>query len=186
MKSIMSNANTAPLLSQALDDKPEREQGCDKRDIEGINCTRPNQQENHSWFALFLCNIFLANAISSFILPILAPYLTQIGIRESYLQWVIFMHNIGAVIGSATIGVFYDYVTRIYQVEGRGAKICLLMCPLFGIVGSVLYGLAGWIGNVNVAMWFVLFGRFLHGIWRGGQHSVELGEENSYRCIGCI
>ena len=176
----MNDANTTPLLSQTLDDEPQLDLDSDKKVIAGTNVTRPNQQDHHSWLVPFLVNIFLSNIASSVILPILAPYLTQIGIHESYLPWVIFMHNIGGAIGSATMGVFYDYVTRICQVEGRGAKICLLVCPMFGIVGSALYASAGWMGDVNEARWFILFGRLFQGIWRGGQTSVEQGKVHEY------
>ena len=177
----MNDANTTPLLSQTLNDEPQLDLDSDKKVIAGTNVTRPNQQDHHSWLVPFLVNIFLSNIASSVILPILAPYLTQIGIHESYLPWVIFIHHIGGLIGSTTMGVLYDYITRIYQVEGRGAKICLLMCPLVGIVGSVLYTSAEWIGDADVAKWLVLFGRLLQGIWRGGQQAIELGEENDYR-----
>ena len=177
----MNDANTTPLLSQTLDDEPQIDLDSDKKVTEGTIVTRPNQQEHHAWLVPFLVNIFLANTASSVILPILAPYLQQVGVSESYLPLVIFIYHLGNVIGSLTTGLFYDYATQICKVEGRRAKICLLICQMFGIVGSVLYTSAEWIGDAEVAKWLVLFGRLLQGIWRGGQQAIELGEKNDYR-----
>lgn len=169
----MNDANTTPLLSQTLDDEPQLDLDSDKKVIAGTNVTRHNQQEHHSWLVPFLVNIFLANTASSVILPILAPYLQQVGVSESYLPLVIFIYHLGNVIGSLTTGLFYDYATQICKVEGRGAKICLLTCQMFGIVGSVLYTSAEWIGDAEVAKWFILCGRLVIGFWRGGQTIVE-------------
>ena len=174
----MNDANTTPLLSQALEDElqPELEQpDNNKKAIESNNSTQSNKRE-HPWLMPFLVNIFLAYASYSIVQPSLAPYLIQIGIPESYLPWTIFMYNIGGVFGSV-MGLFYDYATRICKVEGRGAKISLLLCPLIGLVGSALYACAGWLDDVNVAKWLILIGRFLVGFWRSGQTSVEQGEE---------
>ena len=77
------------------------------------------------------------------------------------------------------MGLFYDYATRICKVEGRGAKISLLLCPTIGLVGSALYASAGLIRDIDVARWFILGGRFLIGFWRSGQTAVEQGNENS-------
>ena len=177
----MNDANTTPLLPQTPVDElePELEPNNDQKAIKSNSITQPNQEEHHSWLIPFLVNIFLANAAASVIQPSLAPYLTQIGIPESYLPWVIFMYNVGGAIGSVAMGLFYDCTTRICQVEGRSAKICLLLCPLFGIVGSALYACAGWIGDMDMARWFILVGRLFQGIWRGGQTSVEQGKEHT-------
>eukprot|EP00956_Cyclotella_meneghiniana_P042414 scaffold248450_cov41-Cyclotella_meneghiniana.AAC.1 len=174
MESVMNDANTTPLLSQALEDElhPELEQpDNNKKAIESNNSTQSNKRK-HPWLMPFLVNIFLAYASYSIVQPSLAPYLIQIGIPESYLPWTIFMYNIGGVFGSV-MGLFYDYATRICKVEGRGAKISLLLCPLIGLVGSALYACAGWLDDVNVAKWLILIGRFLVGFWRSGQTSVE-------------
>eukprot|EP00956_Cyclotella_meneghiniana_P000192 scaffold261_cov58-Cyclotella_meneghiniana.AAC.5 len=156
MKSIMNDANTTPLLSQTLDDEPQLDLDIDKKVIEGTNVTRPNQQDHHSWLVPFLVNIFLANTASSVILPILAPYLQQVGVSESYLPLVIFIYHLGNVIGSLTTGLFYDYATQLCKVEGR-----------------VLYTSAEWIGDAEAAKWFILCGRLVIGFWRGGQTTVE-------------
>ena len=181
-KSVMNDAKTTPLLPQTLDE-PQLEPDNDKKTIESNSITQPNQQ-GHPWLIPFLVNIFLGYASSSIVQPSLAPYLKQIGIPESYLPWAIFMSNIGGVVGSL-MGLFYDYATRICQVEGRGAKISLLICPLVGAVGSALYACAGWVGDMDTARWFILVGRLFHGIWRSGQTSVEQGEEDNY-FIYCI
>ena len=108
--------------------------------------------------------------------PSLAPYLLQTGIPESFLPWVLFSYSIGGMIGAPAVGLLYQYASQMFEMEGRGAKICLLVCPLFGLIGSALYAIAGWMEDVNVARWFILFGRFLQGTWKGGQQTVEQGE----------
>ena len=72
--------------------------------------------------------------------------------------------------------MFYEYAVRTFKVEGRGPRYSLLLCALFGIVGSALYASAGWIENADVARQCILVGRFLQGIWTGGQQAVEQGE----------
>lgn len=169
------NEATTPLLCEDIVDDPDVDSGHAKQAIES-NSSQPNKRE-HPWLIPFLVNLFLANASYTIVQPSLAPYLLQIGIPESYLPWTIFMYNIGSVVGSA-MGLFYDYATGICIVEGRGAKISLLICPMVGLVGSALYASAGWIGDVDVAKWFILSGRFLIGFWRSGQASVEHGKDN--------
>ena len=165
----MNNAIVTPLLSQSEQNKEEA--------IIKFKSIQPSTKREHPWLLPFLANIFLANVAASVIQPSLAPYLQQIGVSQSYLPWTIFAYNVGGAIGSTTMGLFYDYITRICKVEGRGAKVCLLICPIVALVGSALYSSAGWVEDGNVARWFILFGRLLHGIWRGGQTSVEQGEE---------
>ena len=174
----MNEATSHPLSQVLVEPEPELEPTNDKKTIES-NTIQSNKPDN-SWLVPILVNIFLACASFSIIKPSLAPYLIQIGISESFLTWVIFIHNIGGLVGSAIIGLLYEYTTRICKVEGRGARICFLMCPLFGIAGSALYAFAGWIGNVDVSSWFVMIGSFLMGIWGGGQQAVELGEGNDF------
>jgi len=161
----MNNAIVTPLLSQSEQNKEEA--------IIKFKSIQPSTKREHPWLLPFLANIFLANVAASVIQPSLAPYLQQIGVSQSYLPWTIFAYNVGGAIGSTTMGLFYDYITRICKVEGRGAKVCLLICPIVALVGSALYSSAGWVEDGNVARWFILFGRLLHGIWRGGQTSVE-------------
>lgn len=171
----MDETTTAPLLSQAMDEyklehEPERHH----------KSTVKSDKSENSWLVPVLVNIFLACASFSILKPNLALYLIQIGIPESFLTWVLFIDNIGGLIGSITIGLFYERaVAKMSSVEGRGAKICFLMCPFFGIVGSSLYASAGWMGDVNTARWFLLCGSFFMGVWSGGQQAVELGEENN-------
>eukprot|EP00956_Cyclotella_meneghiniana_P032372 scaffold88678_cov79-Cyclotella_meneghiniana.AAC.2 len=62
------------------------------------------------------------------------------------------------MLGSATIGLFYEYAVRTFKVEGRGPRYSLLLCALFGIVGSALYASAGWIENADVARQCILVG----------------------------
>ena len=180
----MNEATSHPLTqvlvepAPAPEPEPAPEPANDKKTIES-NTIQSNKPDN-SWLVPILVNIFLACASFSIIKPSLAPYLIQIGISESFLTWVIFIHNIGGLVGSAIIGLLYEYATRICKVEGRGARICFLICPLFGIAGSALYAFAGWIGNVDVSSWFVMIGSFLMGIWGGGQQAVELGEGNDF------
>jgi hypothetical protein len=101
--------------------------------------------EVHSWLVPFFVNIFLACASFSIVMPSLAPYLLQIGAPLSFLPWVVSSYSIGEMIGSAAIGLFYEYATKTCRVEGRGPRISLLLCACIGIIGSASYAAAGWI-----------------------------------------
>ena len=170
----MKNERTH-LLPQALKElELEPEHGYDKQYKN--NNTIQSKKQKHSWLIPFFANIFLACASFSIIRPSLAPYLLQIGAPISYLPWVVSSYSVGEMLGSATIGLFYEYAVRTFKVEGRGPRYSLLMCALFGIVGSALYASAGWIKNADVARQCILVGRFLQGIWTGGQQAVEQGE----------
>ena len=59
-----------------------------------------------------------------------------------------------------------------------GTKFTLLLSVALGVVGSFLYGTAGFVPNISwldddIAPYFVLFGRLLQGIWTGGEQAVE-------------
>jgi MFS family permease len=133
----------------------------------------------HSWLMPFFVNIFLACASFSIVMPSLAPYLFQIGAPLSFLPWVVSSYSIGEMIGSATIGLFYEHATKTCQVEGRGPRISLLLCSGLGIIGSAMYAVAGWIEDHTIAQHCVLFGRFVQGTWTGGQQAVEQGKGNT-------
>ena len=176
----MDEANTH-LLDEDIDDlelesEPEPEPGNGKKNAGSNSSSVQSSKQHYSWFIPFCVNIFLSCASFSIIQPSLAPYLLQTGIPESFLPWVLFSYSIGGMIGAPAVGLLYQYASQMFEMEGRGAKICLLVCPLFGLIGSALYAIAGWMEDVNVARWFILFGRFLQGTWKGGQQTVEQGE----------
>jgi hypothetical protein len=153
---------------------PQESTGGSPNRFNAINeSIRANKE--HTWLIPFFVNIFLACASFSIIRPSLAPYLLQIGAPLSFLPWVVSLYSVGEMMGSASIGIFYEYATRTYKVEGRGPRVSLLMCAVFGIVGSMLYAAAGWIDDAYVARQCILWGRFLQGIWTGGQQAVEQG-----------
>lgn len=134
------------------------------------------EDEVHTWLVPFFINIFLACASFSIIMPSLAPYILEIGAPLSLLPWVVSCYSVGEMVGSSSIGVFYEYATRTFKVEGRGPRTSLLLCAAFGISGSALYAVAGWVNDVGLAQQLVLYGRFLQGVWTGGQQAVEQGE----------
>ena len=167
------NETATPLLSQALDDldlEPEYDKKATK-----CNSMQSNKQNHHSWLIPFFVNIFLGCVSFSIVQPSLVGYLNQIGAPLSYLPWVVSSYSIGEMLGSIAIGSFYEYAVKSFKVLGRGPRYSLLICALFGIVGSAFYAFAGWIEETDIARYFILIGRILQGISTGGRQAVEQG-----------
>ena len=138
-----------------------------------------DMEHSHDWLIPFFVNIFLACASFSIVMPSLSPYLLEVGASMSCLPWAVASYSVGEMIGSVAIGTFYEYATQRFAV-GRGPRWSLIMCTLFGIVGSALYAAAGWVGSENLAENFIVAGRFFQGVWTGGQQAVEQGESFYY------
>eukprot|EP00573_Skeletonema_grethae_P011799 CAMPEP_0201700996 /NCGR_PEP_ID=MMETSP0578-20130828/30856_1 /ASSEMBLY_ACC=CAM_ASM_000663 /TAXON_ID=267565 /ORGANISM="Skeletonema grethea, Strain CCMP 1804" /LENGTH=534 /DNA_ID=CAMNT_0048188201 /DNA_START=42 /DNA_END=1646 /DNA_ORIENTATION=- len=126
----------------------------------------------HSWLLPFFVNIFLACASFSIVMPSLSPYLLEVGASMSYLPRAVASYSIGEMVGSIAIGSFYEYATQTFAL-GRGPRVSIIMCICFGIVGSVLYASASWVESSYTAQYFIVAGRFLQGLWTGGQQAIE-------------
>lgn len=126
----------------------------------------------HSWLIPFFVNIFLACASFSIVMPSLSPYLLEVGASMSYLPRAVASYSVGEMVGSIVIGSFYEYATRTFAL-GRGPRVSMIMCICFGIVGSVLYASAAWVESSYMAQYFIVAGRFLQGLWTGGQQAIE-------------
>ncbi|KAL7456636.1 hypothetical protein ACHAWC_010857 [Mediolabrus comicus] len=129
-------------------------------------------EHNHTWLIPFFVNIFLACASFSIVMPSLSPYLLEVGASMSCLPWAVASYSVGEMIGSVAIGTFYEHATKTYAL-GRGPRISLIMCTIFGICGSALYAAAAWVVTEGIAENFIVAGRFLQGVWTGGQQAVE-------------
>eukprot|EP00956_Cyclotella_meneghiniana_P026408 scaffold57012_cov63-Cyclotella_meneghiniana.AAC.1 len=124
----MDEANTH-LLDEDIDDlelESEPEPGNGKKNAVSNSSSVQSSKQHYSWFIPFCINIFLSCASFSIIQPSLAPYLLQTGIPESFLPWVLFSYSIGGMIGAPAVGLLYQYASQMFEMEGRGAKICLL------------------------------------------------------------
>ena len=105
-------------------------------------------------------------------MPSLSPYILEVGISMSYLPWAVASYSVGEMIGSVTIGSFYEFATHAFA-PGVGPRCSIILCICFGLVGSALYSAAGWIQSSYMAQCFIIAGRFLQGVWTGGQQAIE-------------
>jgi len=135
-------------------------------------CSDEVMNKRHAWLLPFFINIFLACASFSIVMPSLSPYLLEVGASMSYLPWVVASYSIGEMIGSLAIGNFYEFATHAFSL-GRGPRYSMIMCICFGIVGSTLYASAAWVDSSYTAQYFIVAGRFLQGVWTGGQQAIE-------------
>jgi MFS family permease len=129
-------------------------------------------EKRHAWLLPFFVNIFLACASFSIVMPSLSPYLLEVGASMSYLPWAVASYSVGEMIGSIAIGSFYEFATHTFAL-GVGPRYSMIMCIFFGLVGSGLYTAAGWVESSSMAEFFIVAGRFLQGVWTGGQQAIE-------------
>ena len=127
---------------------------------------QPREEEHEDdqswgWRFIFLVNVFLACVSFSIVLPSLWPYLETFKQNENFLAFVLAMYSIGEFIGSLLWGYIYDRVSM---------RTSLWTCIVTGFVGSLLYALGMYF---SWGHWLVLIGRFIQGLWTGGQQAVE-------------
>ena len=123
---------------------------------------------HNAYLNLFFFNVFFACVSFSIIMPSLSPYLTRCGSSSpQYLAEVIAIYSIGEMLGSLLFGYLYNIAVR--RSRTLGPKYVLNLVILTGVVGSFLYIAADVFHMPQLAFW----GRFLEGLWTGGQQSVE-------------
>jgi len=146
--------------------------GSSSSNDEESQCSDEVMETRHSWLLPFFVNIFLACASFSIVMPSLSPYLLEVGASMHYLPWAVASYSVGEMIGSVAIGSFYEFATLKFAL-GRGPKWSMIISISFGVVGSALYACAGWVESSYLAEVFIVGGRFLQGVWTGGQQAIE-------------
>jgi MFS family permease len=119
-------------------------------------------EHSYSWKAIFYLNVFLACASFSIVLPSLWPYLQRFDADETFLASVLAIYSIGEFLGSIAWGYIYN---------ASSMKFSLYTCIFSGFLGSILYSLGGYF--VPWGKWLVFAGRFIQGLWTGGQQAIE-------------
>jgi ceroid-lipofuscinosis MFS transporter 7 len=123
---------------------------------------------HNAYLNLFFFNVFFACVSFSIIMPSLSPYLERCGSTSpQYLAQVVAIYSIGEMVGSLLFGYIYNVCTR--RSRTFGPKFVMLLSVGTGVFGSFLYIAADIFTNPALA----LYGRFLQGLWTGGQQSVE-------------
>jgi MFS family permease len=117
----------------------------------------PSHENEWGWRVIFLVNVFLACVSFSIVLPSLWPYLETFKQNENFLASVLAMYSIGEFIGSVIWGYVFDKASM---------RTSLWTCIVTGFVGSLLYALGMYF---SFGHWLVLAGRFIQGLWTGGQ-----------------
>ncbi|CAI2364145.1 unnamed protein product [Moneuplotes crassus] len=119
-------------------------------------------EHSYSWKIIFYLNVFLACVSFSIVLPSLWPYLQRFGVDENFLALVLAIYSIGEFLGSILWGYIYNASTM---------KFSLYTCIGAGFIGSLLYSFGGYF--LGWGKWLVFLGRFIQGLWTGGQQAIE-------------
>ncbi|CAI2363709.1 unnamed protein product [Moneuplotes crassus] len=119
-------------------------------------------EHSYSWKIIFYMNVFLACVSFSIVLPSLWPYLQRFGADENFLAMVLAIYSIGEFLGSIIWG---------YVHNASSMKFSLYTCIGAGFVGSLLYSFGGYF--IGWGKWLVFLGRFIQGLWTGGQQTIE-------------
>lgn len=117
---------------------------------------------SYSWKAIFYLNVFLACVSFSIVLPSLWPYLQRFDADENFLALVLAIYSIGEFFGAIIWGYIYN---------ASSMKFSLYTCIAAGFVGSILYSMGGYF--IPWGKWLVFLGRFIQGLWTGGQQAIE-------------
>ena len=128
-----------------------------------------NDAASPSYMSIFNVNVLLACISFSIVLPSLLPYLLKTSASQGneIYPLVVCGYSVGEIVGSFAGG--YAYSESCSRMGRVGAKVTLVRCCAIGVVGSAMYVLGGYLGSV----WLVMAGRFVQGVWTGGQQSVE-------------
>jgi MFS transporter, ceroid-lipofuscinosis neuronal protein 7 len=117
---------------------------------------------SYSWKAIFYLNVFLACVSFSIVLPSLWPYLQRFEADETFLAMVLAVYSIGELLGAILWGYIYN---------ASSMKFSLYSCIVTGFIGSILYSMGGYF--IPWGKWLVFLGRFIQGLWTGGQQAIE-------------
>jgi ceroid-lipofuscinosis MFS transporter 7 len=117
---------------------------------------------SYGWKMMFYLNVFLACASFSIVLPSLWPYLQTFEADENFLASVLAIYSIGEFFGAIMWGYIYN---------ASSMKFSLYSCIICGFIGSILYSMGGYF--IPWGKWLVFAGRFIQGLWTGGQQAIE-------------
>lgn len=117
---------------------------------------------SYRWKAIFYMNVFLACVSFSIVLPSLWPYLQRFDADENFLAMVLAIYSIGEFIGAIIWGYIYN---------ASSMKFSMYTCIAAGFIGSLLYSFGGYF--IPWGKWLVFAGRFVQGLWTGGQQAIE-------------
>lgn len=119
-------------------------------------------EHSQSWKIIFYLNVFLACVSFSIVLPSLWPYLQRFEADENFLAAVLAIYSIGEFLGSIIWGYIYN---------ASSMKFSLYTCIAAGFIGSLFYSIGGYF--IHGGQWLVFIGRFIQGLWTGGQQAIE-------------
>ena len=154
MDSSIQNDPREPFLKTGINSSS-------MRDSELIEQYR-KLEHSYSWKIIFYLNVFLACVSFSIVLPSLWPYLQRFDADENFLAAVLAIYSIGEFLGSIIWGYIYN---------ASSMKFSLYSCIAAGFIGSILYSMGGYF--IPWGKWLVFVGRFIQGLWTGGQQAIE-------------
>ena len=114
--------------------------------------------------AVILSAVFLGCVSFSIVMPTLWPYLNSLHAGKSFLACVIAMYSVGEAIGALYFGWL---ATKVSTRRTTIFSTCV------GVVGSVLYCIAGSFPQYKIGACMVLVGRLTQGVWSGAAQAVQ-------------
>lgn len=153
MDTSIENDVTEPMLGKSHINSDEHDRL--KKKYEKIELS-------YGWRMIFYLNVFLACISFSIVLPSLWPYLERFEADENFLALVLAIYSIGEFFGAIIWGYIYN---------ASSMKFSLYTCIFTGFAGSILYSMGGYF--LPWGKWLVFLGRFVQGLWTGGQQAVE-------------
>ena len=138
--------------------------------------------DKQGWKRVFNINVFIACVSFSIVLPSLWPYLLiitnpvtdeEVNYAMMFLAYIFAVYSVGEFIGTLLGGALYRCCS---------AKCALLTSIFIGFLGSILYSGGIYFPSKLLYLstqlafggeWVILIGRFLQGLWTGGQQAIE-------------
>lgn len=127
-------------------------------------------REQYTFLKVFYGNVFFACLSFGLFTPWIHEYLDQVGCMQtaatSSTAFPILMANsVGEIVGALVFGS---------TAKKYSTKTALLACIFVGFLGCLLFLSSTLAHTALVPVSWLIIGRFLQGVWTGGEQTVEL------------
>ena len=125
--------------------------------------SRESWRTHYLFLPLFYFNVFSSCMCYALVLPAIWNYLEDTQSQDNLVAYILASFSVGEVIGAILFGCLTDKYST---------KSTLLLCLFIGLLGTLLSLLAS-LSDLNLKMTGIFIGRFLQGMWNGGEQAVE-------------
>lgn len=121
-------------------------------------------RQQYPFLKVFYCNVFFACLSFGLFTPWIHEYLDQVNASSTTAFPILMANNVGEIVGALVFGVLYNKAST---------KTSLLSSILVGLLGCAFYILSIAMGENLLPVPSLIAGRFLQGMWTGGQQTIE-------------